>query len=134
MGSCLEWGVVKMNKLLEASAITIIGGADGPTSIYVSSGAKWQLILILLIILRFLEIINRFFVFIFGSKYIFIFFFIFGIIRLIQNIKKHKTIRTIAWSVVLFLMISVVVLTQVEKKHYENILQTINDQQLDDND
>lgn len=113
MESCLEWGVVKMNKLLEASAITIIGGADGPTSIYVSSGAKWQLILILLI---------------------FIFFFIFGIIRLIQNIKKHKTIRTIAWSVVLFLMISVVVLTQVEKKHYENILQTINDQQLDDND
>lgn len=64
----------------------------------------------------------------------FYFFFIFGIIRLIQNIKKHKTIRTIAWSVVLFLMISVVVLTQVEKKHYENILQTINDQQLDDND
>ena len=62
------------------------------------------------------------------------FFFIFGIIRLIQNIKKHKTIRTIAWSVVLFLMISVVVLTQVEKKHYENILQTINDQQLDAND
>ena len=102
-----------MNKLLEASAITIIGGADEPTSIYVSSGAKWQLILILLI---------------------FIFFFIFGIIRLIQNIKKHKTIRTIAWSVVLFLMISVVVLTQVEKKHYENILQSINDQQLDAND
>ena len=98
-----------MNKLLEASAITIIGGADGPTSIYISSGAKLQLILILLI---------------------FIFFFIFGI----QNIKKHKTIRTIAWSVVLFLMISVVVLTQVEKKHYENILQTINDQQLDAND
>lgn len=102
-----------MNKLLEASAITIIGGADEPTSIYISSGAKLQLILILLI---------------------FIFFFIFGIIRLIQNIKKHKTIRTIAWSVVLFLMISVVVLTQVEKKHYENILQTINDQQLDAND
>lgn len=49
MGSCLEWGVVKMNKILEASAITIIGGADGSTSIYVSSGAKWQLILILLI-------------------------------------------------------------------------------------
>ena len=72
MGSCLEWGVVKMNKLLEASAITIIGGADGPTSIYVSSGVKWQLILILLIIIRFLEIINRFFVFIFGSKYRFI--------------------------------------------------------------
>lgn len=38
-----------MNKILEASAITIIGGADGSTSIYVSSGAKWQLILILLI-------------------------------------------------------------------------------------
>ena len=34
-----------MNKLLEASAITIIGGADGPTSIYISSGAKLQLIL-----------------------------------------------------------------------------------------
>ena len=42
-----------MNKLLEASAITIIGGADGPTSIYVSSGAKWQLILILLIFIIF---------------------------------------------------------------------------------
>lgn len=102
-----------MNKLLEASTIAIIGGADGPTSIYVSSGAKWQLILILLI---------------------FISFFCFGIIRLIQNIKKHKTIRTIVWSVVLFLMISVVVLTQVEKKHYEIILQSINDQQLDAND
>lgn len=70
----------------------------------------------------------------FDIAYFYFFFFIFGIIRLIQNIKKHKTIRTIAWSVVLFLMISVVVLTQVEKKHYENILQTINDQQLDDND
>ena len=72
-----------MNKILEASAITIIGGADGSTSIYVSSGAKWQLILILLI---------------------FIFFFIFGIIRLIQNIKKHKTIpAAIAWQGLLIL-------------------------------
>ena len=102
-----------MKKLFEASTIAIIGGADGPTSIYVSSGAKWQLILILLI---------------------FIFFFIFGIIRLIQNIKKHKPIRIVVWSVILFLMISIVVLNQAEKKHYENILQSINAQQSDFND
>ena len=102
-----------MEKLLEASAISIIGGADGPTSIYVSSGAKWQLVLMLLIFISFIA---------------------FGIFRLIQNIKKHKPIRIVVWSVILFLMISIVVLNQAEKKHYENILQSINTQQPDIND
>lgn len=104
-----------MEKLLEASAISIIGGADGPTSIYVSSGAKWQLVLMLLIFISFIA---------------------FGIFRLIQGIKKHKTIRTVIWSVILsilmFASISTVVMNRAEKKYYENILQSINSQQMED--
>lgn len=104
-----------MKKLLEASAISIIGGADGPTSIYVSSGAKWQLVLMLLI---------------------FISFIVFGIFRLIQGIKKHKTIRTVIWSVILsilmFVGISTVIMNRAEKKYYGNILQSINSQQMEE--
>lgn len=115
MGSCLEWRIIKMEKLLEASAISIIGGADGPTSIYVSSGAKWQLVLMLLIFISFIA---------------------FGIFRLIQGIKKHKTIRTVIWSVILSILmfagISTVVMNRAEKKYYENILQSINSQQMED--
>lgn len=72
-----------MKDLFQAQAITIIGGADGPTSIYVSSGAIWQLILLCVV---------------------FILFIVFGVYRLIKNIKKRKTVRIVIWTLILFLL------------------------------
>lgn len=72
-------------QLLQAQSISIIGGADGPTSIYVSPLFTWQIIAI---IICFAGLIG------------------FVIYRLIRNIKKSNKAKIILWSSVLFILIA----------------------------
>ena len=64
----------KMDQLNEAISIAIIGGADGPTSIYISKQSLWILLI---------------------EIFICIAIFIFAIYGLIRSIKKKKIIKSI---------------------------------------
>ena len=79
-------------QLLQAQSISIIGGADGPTSIYVSPLFTWQIIAI---IICFAGLIG------------------FVIYRLIRNIKKSNKAKIILWSSVLFILIALGVIVPV---------------------
>lgn len=74
-------------QLLQAQSISIIGGADGPTSIYVSPAYLWQIIVILICVIALI---------------------VFGICGLIKNIKKNNKVKIILWSFVLFILILLV--------------------------
>lgn len=63
-----------MDQLNEAISIAIIGGADGPTSIYISKQSLWILLI---------------------EIFICIAIFIFAIYGLIRSIKKKKIIKSI---------------------------------------
>lgn len=74
-------------QLLQAQSISIIGGADGPTSIYVSSACLWQIIAIILCVIALI---------------------VFGICKLVKNIKKSNKVKILLWSSVLFILIFLV--------------------------
>lgn len=74
-------------QLLPAQSISIIGGADGPTSIYVSSACLWQIIAIILCVIALI---------------------VFGICKLVKNIKKSNKVKILLWSSVLFILIFLV--------------------------
>ena len=59
-----------LKQLFQVLSISIIGGADGPTSIYVSSAYLWQFLLCVIALI------------------------VFGIYRLIKNIKNRKKYLT----------------------------------------
>lgn len=81
-----------IDQLYKAAAITIIGGADGPTSIYISSVALWQIFLLVILLLAFI---------------------VFGICRLIKNIKDKNKLKAILWSCVLFLLMTSIIIISV---------------------
>lgn len=102
-----------MNQLEEALAIGIIGGADGPTSIYISKQSLWLIII---------EII------------IFLFIFAFAIYGFVKNIKKRKIIKSIIYGIILLLVILPVTIFGVKRykiikeyqKFYDNLFSSEN--------
>jgi len=94
-----------MNQLEEAIAISIIGGADGPTSIYISKQSLWLLIIEILV-----------FLFIFG----------FAIYGFIKNIKKRKIRKSIIFGIIILILISPVIIFGVKRykiiKEYQKFL------------
>ena len=81
-----------IDQLYKAAAIAIIGGADGPTSIYISYVALWQIFLLVILLLAFI---------------------VFGICRLIKNIKDKNKLKAILWSCVLFLLMTSIIIISV---------------------
>ena len=73
-----------MDQIEEAIAIAIIGGADGPTSIYVGRGVFWTLVILLAV---------------------YLFLFIFVVIRFIKNLKNKNKVRSIIYGTVIFLFV-----------------------------
>ncbi len=75
-----------INQLHQAASITIIGGADGPTSIYILSSDLWRQIAAVAVCFFALT----------G----------FGIYRLVKSIRNHDKAKTLLWSIVLFILLS----------------------------
>ena len=93
-----------MNQLDEAFSISIIGGADGPTTIYILN--PWLLVIELIILAS---------------------LFVFAIFGFIKNIKKRKIVKSvvfgiIALSVILFISISA---ARTHKTLKENLKESI---------
>ncbi len=93
-----------MNQLDEALSISIIGGADGPTTIYILN--PWLLVIELIILTA---------------------LFVFAIFGFIKNIKKRKIVKSvvfgiIALSVILFISISA---ARTHKTLKENLKESI---------
>ncbi len=91
-----------MEQLKEAIAIAIIGGADGPTSIYISKQSLWILIIEILI---------------------FIAIFVFAIFGFIRSIKKKKILKSIIYGILILLVILPVIVFGVKSHqiHEENL-------------
>ena len=97
-----------MDQLNEAISIAIIGGADGPTSIYISKQSLWMLII---------------------EIFICIAIFIFAIYGLIRSIKKKKIIKSVVCGIIILLVILPVIIFGVKRhknlkkyqKFYENL-------------
>ena len=97
----------KMDQL-EPISIAIIGGADGPTSIYISKQSLWMLII---------------------EIFICIAIFIFAIYGLIRSIKKKKIIKSVVCGIIILLVILPVIIFGVKRhknlkeyqKFYENL-------------
>ena len=106
-----------MNQLEEVIAISIIGGADGPTSIYISKQSLWLLIIEILV-----------FLFIFG----------FAIYGFIKNIKKRKIRKSIIFGIIILILISPVIIFGVKRykiikeyqKFYDNLFLSENTSEL----
>ena len=98
----------KMDQLNETISIAIIGGADGPTSIYISKQSLWILLI---------------------EIFICIAIFIFAIYGLIRSIKKKKIIKSIVCGIIILLVILPVIIFGVKRhknlkeyqKYYENL-------------
>lgn len=73
-----------MNKVAVCAPIGIIGGADGPTTIYVVKGAFWGLVVML-------------------ALYVLLFLFV--MIRFIKNLKSKNKVRSIIYGSVVFLFL-----------------------------
>ena len=73
-----------MNEAAEGVAIGIIGGADGPTTIYVAEGSFWFLVVML-------------------ALYVLLFLFV--MIRFIKNLKSKNKVRSIIYGSVVFLFL-----------------------------
>lgn len=89
-----------MNQLDEALSISVIGGADGPTTIYILN--PWLLVIELIILAA---------------------LFVFAIFGFIKNIKKRKIVKSvvfgiIALSVILFISISAARTHKTLKENY----------------
>ena len=97
-----------MDQLNEAISIAIIGGADGPTSIYISKQSLWMLIIEIIICIA---------------------IFIFAIYGLIRSIKKKKIIKSVVCGIIILLVILPVIIFGVKRhknlkeyqKFYENL-------------
>ena len=97
-----------MDQLNEAISIAIIGGADGPTSIYISKQSLWMLII---------------------EIFICIAIFVFAIYGLIRSIKKKKIIKSVVCGIIILLVNLPVIIFGVKRhkilkeyqKFYENL-------------
>ena len=97
-----------MDQLNEAISIAIIGGAYGPTSIYISKQSLWMLII---------------------EIFIYIAIFIFAIYGLIRSIKKKKIIKSVVCGIIILLVNLPVIIFGVKRhknlkeyqKFYENL-------------
>ena len=97
-----------MDQLNEAISIAIIGGADGPTSIYISKQSLWMLII---------------------EIFIYIAIFVFAIYGLIRSIKKKKIIKSVVCGIIILLINLPVIIFGVKRhktlkeyqKFYENL-------------
>ena len=97
-----------MNQLEEAIAISIIGGADGPTSIYISKQSLWILIIEILICIA---------------------IFVFAIYGFIRSIRKKKIIKSVVCGIIILLVILPVIILGVKRhkilkkyqEFYENL-------------
>jgi len=74
-----------LSSVKEASAVTIIGGADGPTTIYISAKYNWKQVSIILFLLLIID------------------FIILAIIKIIEYIKV-KYIKLIYKTIIIFLV------------------------------
>ena len=73
-----------MNEVTVYAPIGIIGGADGPTTIYVAEGSFWFLVVML-------------------ALYVLLFLFV--MIRFIKNLKSKNKVRSIIYGSVVFLFL-----------------------------
>lgn len=78
-----------IKQLFQTQSITIIGGADGPTSIYILSSYLWQIIVILICVIA---------------------LSVFGTCKLIKSIRNHNKGKIILWSFVLLILTLVFVI------------------------
>jgi Na+-transporting methylmalonyl-CoA/oxaloacetate decarboxylase beta subunit len=74
-----------LSSINEASAVAIIGGVDGPTTIYITAKYNWKLTLIILLLLLILD------------------FIFLAIVNIIEH-KKPKKIKLIYKSIIIFLV------------------------------
>ena len=96
-----------MNQFNEALSISIIGGADGPTSIFISKQSLWMVIIELIIITA---------------------IFVFAICGFVKNIKKKKIIKAIVYgiiglSVILFVSISAAITHKAVKENLQESIE-----------
>ncbi|MCQ2596133.1 MAG: hypothetical protein MJ196_12805 [Treponemataceae bacterium] len=101
-----------MENLLSAAAIGIIGGADGPTTIYVSSGAKVQLVIF----------ISIFVILICAG-------FVLALTNFIKNLKKKAKLKCIIYgaiSLLFFMFVAIAaanfISIKIQQKQIEKAL------------
>ena len=95
-----------MEQLGEAIAIAIIGGADGPTSIYISKQSLWMIIIETIIILALSVLV---------------------ICGFVRNIKRRKIIKSLIYGIIIFAaFLFVTISAAIRHKNYkEKLRETI---------
>lgn len=83
-----------MYNLAQAAAIAVIGGADGPTAIYVSSEFPWVILVL---------------------SVLFISLFVFFLVRFIKNIRRKNKKKSVVYGIVCLLMLLILTIFMVSR-------------------